>query len=608
MTVLILLIICGVGILIYSFFKEHIYLHELKRREDNYCKILLVSSGRKMHAFTIENSKYVSSSVAYSVGGLYKFILRLSGVFLNNVQVNRYIKNVAIKEAVVRMKEQSNTADYIVDVKFEVVSLGVGEVLAHAYGTALFLYKDTLGLFNYPEELKFKLFTKVKSLILTRLVILITLTSIILSSLFYGYFRLADVALDQFKIQNEKTLWSFIKSSTLEHRDEAHELANAEEQLQLLLEQIIQVSEVKLRNYKIYLLKDDIPNINIYPSGNITISLATIKGIKSENALAFLLAHEIAHLINNDLLAHQRTGIINEYLATVLLNEESAIGKLFVSRADFEQLRFAEPEEEKADQFAAITLQLLYGHVGGIEEAMSYFYNLSPVYQQRHPLNQQRLSALNTFIGSNKFTIKDVKPLDIIGSDEKIAAHPTPNIPTYEAMNSSVLVNNFLNQSGLLFNEYHNFLLGFANILVLQKNITKKELDNRLSQVDNGANKVREFQKRFYDLVSDYNLKISTEAYNELEVEKAKSFLIEWDKAKANQLKIAVNTFDRDYNILLAQQRLLHFLTRRYGTFKIVQNQIIFDSINASEQYTTLYQQLQRSYVVDSANKTSNKH
>ncbi len=604
MTLLVLLIICGVGILIYSFFKEHIYLYELKRREDICCKTLLVSSGKKMHAFTIENSKYVTSSVAYSVGGLYKFILRLSGIFLNNVQVNRYIRNVAIKEALVRIKEQSDPADYIVDVKFEVVSLGVGEVLAHAYGTALFLYKDTLGLFDYPDDFKFKNFTGVKSLILNRLIILITLASIILSSLFYTYFRLAEEVFEKFNTQNEKVLWSFIKGSVLENRVKENDFLDVEDKLQTLVDKIVQVNKTNQSNIKIYLLDNEVPDINIYPYGVITITIGMVESIKSENALVFLIAHEIAHYINNDLLAHQHTDIINEYLASELLTEGSVFGGLVVNSSDFNSIEFTNQEEEKADRFAVNAMQLIYGHLGGLQEAVSYYTTLSQNYQNSHKYTEQELDTLNKYIRSSDFSINEVTPLNIMPVNKRDIIK---NALQTSDINAPSMVDDFSDQSSLLLDEYNKFLSGLSNIMVLPDNISKEDLESRLGKLDKGMDQIREFQTRFYELIARFDQRNNDEVLKELDNVKAKLFSIEWQKKKNSAVNIATVTFDRDYNILLAEQRMLNFLSRRYGTFKVMQNKIIFDSVNASEQYTSLYQQLQQSYVVDSANKSPNK-
>ena len=138
--------------------------------------------------------------------------------------------------------------------------------------------------------------------------------------------------------------------------------------------------------------------------GNIIIFRGLIEKLPNENALAMVMAHEIAHIKHRDpmvaagrgltvaLALASLTGFGDGQVAQQLLNNVGLITTLSFNRN----------QEEKADAEALNTLLEYYGHAKGAEALFEILENeqensTPPVFLSTHPLNKNRINIIKHY-------------------------------------------------------------------------------------------------------------------------------------------------------------------------------------------------------------------
>jgi len=152
------------------------------------------------------------------------------------------------------------------------------------------------------------------------------------------------------------------------------------------------------------------PNAFILPGAHIGVTHGLFKYVKSENGLAMVLAHEMAHQYKRHPLRSLGRGIVVLItLATLSSSSDSwLVGSLSGGIAKIGLLRFTRDQEREADALGLALLKQLYGHNKGAGEffiAISKSTKASPRYMdflKSHPATQKRLKFLTKKMpGSN---------------------------------------------------------------------------------------------------------------------------------------------------------------------------------------------------------------
>lgn len=144
----------------------------------------------------------------------------------------------------------------------------------------------------------------------------------------------------------------------------------------------------------------DIPNAFATLGGHVVVFRGLIARLDSEDALAAVLAHELAHVR----LRHPARGLGSGIaLGLVLSTVSSSLGGLAgesVNKAGMlPMLRFSREQEHDADAIAYAVLAKRYGHVGGAQDLFRLFSRLHEgqdrlEFLQTHPLDAQREARL----------------------------------------------------------------------------------------------------------------------------------------------------------------------------------------------------------------------
>lgn len=129
--------------------------------------------------------------------------------------------------------------------------------------------------------------------------------------------------------------------------------------------------------------------------GHIFINQGTIDAVTSENALAMVLAHEIAHVKNRDPI----TGLGTTTLFTLAMAVVTGSDSGFTMVSNLAGLSFSRRQESNADKDALIALRSYYGHTLGADEFFSEILRQDggaspPIFLSSHPDTANRIQII----------------------------------------------------------------------------------------------------------------------------------------------------------------------------------------------------------------------
>lgn len=155
---------------------------------------------------------------------------------------------------------------------------------------------------------------------------------------------------------------------------------------------------------KISVVNSDTINALATLGGNIVVFTGLLDSLPNENALAMVMAHEIAHVqLRHPLRALGRGVVVGIAIATLAgVTGNEMIDNLIGNTGTLTTISFTREQESAADQLAIEAVAKHYGHVG---EASRLFEILSkkesligdkvPEFLSTHPHNEDRINAIS---------------------------------------------------------------------------------------------------------------------------------------------------------------------------------------------------------------------
>ncbi len=188
-------------------------------------------------------------------------------------------------------------------------------------------------------------------------------------------------------------------------------------ELQLLLDELLKETEWKDIRFMVHLLKKPMINAMALPGNNIVIFSGLIKELDSENALSFVLAHELGHYANRDHLKGLGRMLVFTVFSVTLLGADNPVTNFFSSSLYNTEMKFSQKQEIMADLWALDLLNRRYGHVAGALQ----FFNKIKVKEKRgklayyfatHPHPETRISTLEREAKGKGYLTKATRPLN----------------------------------------------------------------------------------------------------------------------------------------------------------------------------------------------------
>ncbi|MDM8564789.1 M48 family metallopeptidase [Candidatus Halobeggiatoa sp. HSG11] len=189
-----------------------------------------------------------------------------------------------------------------------------------------------------------------------------------------------------------------------------------------LLHNMLNLGENARLPLTIHLIDTEVVNAAIMPGGHVLINTGLLQEVKSENELAFILAHELGHFQHQDpLKSLGRSLVVLSALAAVGVGTSSSSGGLseVVSwTGEMTILHYSRTQERQADEYGLERITNHYGHgnyslefFNRLKEEDDEFYQVSQ-YFDSHPQNQERINYLSKLAVNNNWDMKgDITPL-----------------------------------------------------------------------------------------------------------------------------------------------------------------------------------------------------
>lgn len=156
-------------------------------------------------------------------------------------------------------------------------------------------------------------------------------------------------------------------------------------------------------SFRFHLVDSDTPNAFATLGGHIFVTRALLDQVSSENALAMVVGHEMAHIVHRHPIQALGRGAVVQLLLSVLAGSEAGAGLQSVlgQAGLLTELKFNRGMEREADRTA---LQLLMGHYGHSGGSAEFFMAMaeqphSPKWADflhTHPAVEDRIRLLQT--------------------------------------------------------------------------------------------------------------------------------------------------------------------------------------------------------------------
>ena len=167
---------------------------------------------------------------------------------------------------------------------------------------------------------------------------------------------------------------------------------------------------------RVTLQASEVPNAAVMPGGQMVVFSGLLDEVKSENGLAFVLAHELAHITHRDHLRGLGRGLVLFGVSAVLLGSDAGLTEILAPVGHLGAATYSRGREEAADATALRTLNCHYGHVGGATEFFdsmtgepSALTELSH-FAASHPSMQARIDTLNRAIRDSGLKVGPTRP------------------------------------------------------------------------------------------------------------------------------------------------------------------------------------------------------
>lgn len=147
--------------------------------------------------------------------------------------------------------------------------------------------------------------------------------------------------------------------------------------------------------------------------GNLVFYKALLTKMPHENALAMVMAHEIAHIKHRDPIVGLGGGVAS-MMAVSMLTGSSGLAERFLTQTTLvTSMQFTRDMETAADKAALSAVNKLYGHVNGAGSLFEVMGSIKsdndavPDWLERfartHPLSQDRVNAVRSLAIENEW-------------------------------------------------------------------------------------------------------------------------------------------------------------------------------------------------------------
>ena len=221
-----------------------------------------------------------------------------------------------------------------------------------------------------------------------------------------------DVVVKRLPSGLEQHLGVFVAASLPQHP-----ATEADAYLQEIVNGFVPMTPLNGGTYRVIIIPSAEANAMALPGGYILVLSGLLKEVDSENALAFILAHELGHFAHRDHLRGLGRGLVLSAMATFLMGADSGVTEFLTKSLMTVEMKFSQRQETQADLFALDLLNKRYGHIGG---ATDFFNQLADknrlgrltYFFATHPYPKDRVDELRRTIQEQGYIEREKTALD----------------------------------------------------------------------------------------------------------------------------------------------------------------------------------------------------
>lgn len=168
-------------------------------------------------------------------------------------------------------------------------------------------------------------------------------------------------------------------------------------------------SDDEQMQFDIHLVDGGVPNAFITPGGHIFVTRELLSFVHSENALAMVIAHEMAHQYHRDPIRGLGRGMVVAIAVMVVAGVDSSewVSEILANSINLGLRAYSRDQEREADRTGLQLLVDCYGHAGGSDEFFRQLQKHDDLVQtgwqqyiSTHPNTDERIATLSRVPGS----------------------------------------------------------------------------------------------------------------------------------------------------------------------------------------------------------------
>ena len=167
--------------------------------------------------------------------------------------------------------------------------------------------------------------------------------------------------------------------------------------------------------YRVIVIDEPTVNAAAVPGGGILVFRGLLDGATSENEIAMILGHEIAHHHHRDHLERLGRQLVVGAALNAILGGTNGLEQLGQLGVEGLSRQMGRDDEREADVLALDLLHATYGHVGG---ATAFFERMvehdSPealAWVSTHPLSAERIDRIVELAAERGYRFGETRPL-----------------------------------------------------------------------------------------------------------------------------------------------------------------------------------------------------
>ncbi|MGM0563905.1 MAG: M48 family metallopeptidase [Pseudomonadota bacterium] len=216
--------------------------------------------------------------------------------------------------------------------------------------------------------------------------------------------------------------WEFEDSEAAEEQGE--DMTRAKRRaLQALAEDLIpHMGLPEEMSIRVHYVDSDVPNAFATIGGHVFIHQGLIDAVDSENGLAMVLAHEIAHVQHRHPIQSLSRGVIVQLLLSAVMGSNQNLQAVIGQTGMLTMLSFNREMERESDRSALVALEAHYGHTHGAER---FFETVNEKHDQpewseffaTHPDTDLRIEAIRATQGNGPAPVLEPLPEVLVSSE-----------------------------------------------------------------------------------------------------------------------------------------------------------------------------------------------